>query len=289
VRGEHIAWMKSSAVIYANSVLGARTNCEGTASAGAASLTGKIPCWGNHREENRYGTHLIDVHTPVDSFLDWGMLGYFAGAVAGEEHPVITGDLGRPDLADLKHFGAAAATSGGVELYHIPGITPEAPTLEAAFGGASPPEPVHYGPAERRAVYETLNSQGDQAAPSDFITSAGHRGGYILSARDLITNDIEVAVEGALLDGMLCLASCDKTAPGQLMAAARLNIPSVIVACEALGMALPGTTPVRANSEPTWRGALRAPARSEERGWLSIYQRLVRPLPEGAVLREPAP
>jgi len=52
------------------------------------------------------------------------------------------------------------------------------------------------------------------AAPSDFITSAGHRGGYILSARDLITNDIEVAVEGALLDGMLCLASCDKTAPG---------------------------------------------------------------------------
>ena len=62
------------------------------------------------------------------------------------------------------------------------------------------------------------------AAPSDFITSAGHRGGYILSARDLIVNDIEVAVEGALLDGMLCLASCDKTAPGQLMAAGRLDI-----------------------------------------------------------------
>src|SRR5260370_26222714 len=69
------------------------------------------------------------------------------------------------------------------------------------------------------------------AAPSDFITSAGHRGGYILSARDLIVNDIEVAVEGALHDGMLCLASCDKTAPGQLMAAARLDIPTVIVAC----------------------------------------------------------
>ena len=67
VRGEHIAWMESSAVIYATSVLGARTNCEGTASAGAASLTGKIPCWGNHRKENRYGTHLIDVRTPVDS------------------------------------------------------------------------------------------------------------------------------------------------------------------------------------------------------------------------------
>ena len=164
------------------------------------------------------------------------------------------------------------------------------------------------------------------AAPSDFITSAGHRGGYILSSRDLITNDIEVAVEGALLDGMLCLASCDKTAPGQLMAAARLNIPSVIVACgyqpsgtyrgrhcdiedvflaaghvangkltvaeltemsehavlgpgvcagmgtantmhlacEALGMALPGTTPVRANSEPMWRAVEQAARRVVE-------------------------
>jgi dihydroxy-acid dehydratase len=69
------------------------------------------------------------------------------------------------------------------------------------------------------------------AAPSDFITGAGARGAYMLAARDLVTNDIEVAVEGALLDGMVCLASCDKTVPGQLMAAARLNIPSIVVAC----------------------------------------------------------
>jgi dihydroxy-acid dehydratase len=164
------------------------------------------------------------------------------------------------------------------------------------------------------------------AAPSDFITSAGHRGGYILSARDLIVNDIEVAVEGALLDGMLCLASCDKTAPGQLMAAARLDIPAIIVACgyqpsgryqgrhcdiedvflaaghhaggqlslpeltemsenailgpgvcpgvgtantmhiacEALGMALPGSTPVRANSQPMWDAVEQASARIVE-------------------------
>jgi len=164
------------------------------------------------------------------------------------------------------------------------------------------------------------------AAPSDFIHSAGHRGGYILSARDLITNDIEMQVEGAQLDGMICLASCDKTAPGQLMAAARLNIPTIIVACgyqasgsyqgrhcdiedvflaaghvangrlsvaeltemsanavlgpgvcagigtantmhlacEALGMALPGSTPVRANSEPMWRAVDAAAARIVE-------------------------
>ncbi len=69
------------------------------------------------------------------------------------------------------------------------------------------------------------------AAPSDFITGAGARGAYMLGARDLVTNDIEAAVEGAQLDGMICLASCDKTVPGQLMAAARLNIPSLLVPC----------------------------------------------------------
>ena len=66
-------------------------------------------------------------------------------------------------------------------------------------------------------------------APSDFIHSAGHRGNYILPMRDLITNDIETQVEGAKLDGMICLTSCDKTVPGHLMAAARLNIPTLLV------------------------------------------------------------
>jgi dihydroxy-acid dehydratase len=69
------------------------------------------------------------------------------------------------------------------------------------------------------------------AAPSDFITGAGARGAYMLAARDLVTNDIEVAIEGAQLDGMVCLTSCDKTVPGQLMAAARLNIPTLMVPC----------------------------------------------------------
>jgi hypothetical protein len=161
--------MESSAVIYANSVLGARTNCEGIASTGAASLTGKIPCWGNHLEVNRHGTHLVAVEgLTVESFQDWGMLGYFAGGVSGEDRPVITGDITRPDLTELKHFGAAAATSGGVELYHIPGITPEAPDLAAAFGSAPVPEKVVYGPAERQAVYQTLNEIGT-STDVDFV------------------------------------------------------------------------------------------------------------------------
>jgi dihydroxy-acid dehydratase len=69
------------------------------------------------------------------------------------------------------------------------------------------------------------------AAPSDAITSAGAAGQYILPSRDLIVSDIEVAAEGALLDGMVCLSSCDKTTPAHLMAAGRLDIPTIIVAC----------------------------------------------------------
>ena len=67
-------------------------------------------------------------------------------------------------------------------------------------------------------------------APADFMYS-GHSGGFIQASRDLITNDVESSVEGAMLDGMLCLASCDKTLPGQLMAAARTNIPTIVVIC----------------------------------------------------------
>ncbi|AKH42602.1 dihydroxy-acid dehydratase [Altererythrobacter atlanticus] len=67
------------------------------------------------------------------------------------------------------------------------------------------------------------------AAPSDFITGANKAGSYILAGRDIIANDIEVQVEAAMLDGMICLTSCDKTPPGHLMAAARLNIPTILV------------------------------------------------------------
>lgn len=159
-RGEHCAWMESSAVVYCNSVLAARTNTEGRESTSAAMLTGKIPDWGFHRDEYRLGSHLIEVEVEVESIMDWGMLGYFVGAAVEERIPVLTGRMSTPDLIRLKHFGAAAASSGGVEMYHLVGITPEARTRESAFGQRRPIETFRYGPAERRRIYETLNANG---------------------------------------------------------------------------------------------------------------------------------
>jgi hypothetical protein len=158
-RGEHCAWMESSAVVYCNSVLGARTNTEGRESTSAAMITGKIPDWGFHRDEYRFASHRIDVDIPVESLMDWGMLGYFTGQVMGERIPVLAGQYGTPDLIRHKHFGAAAASSGGVEMYHMVGVTPEAPTLAAALGPNKPIETFRYGKAEQRRTYETLNSR----------------------------------------------------------------------------------------------------------------------------------
>src|SRR5262249_17097844 len=158
-QGEHCAWMESSAVVYCNSVLGARTNTEGRESTSAAMITGKIPDWGFHRDEYRSASHRIDVEIPVESLMDWGMLGYFTGEVIGERIPVLVGQYGKPDLIRHKHFGAAAASSGGVEMYHMVGMTPEAPTLAAALGPNKPAETFRYGKAEQRRIYETVNSR----------------------------------------------------------------------------------------------------------------------------------
>ena len=159
-KGEHCAWMESSAVVYCNSVIGARTNTEGRESSSAAMLTGKIPDWGFHRDEYRHATHLVHVETPVESVMDWGMLGYFIGDVVEENIPVLTGAIRQADPLRHKHFGAAAASSGGVEMYHIVGVTPEAGNLEMALGGHKPLATIKYGVEERRRVYEMLNASG---------------------------------------------------------------------------------------------------------------------------------
>ncbi|MEX2320973.1 MAG: aconitase X, partial [Saccharospirillum sp.] len=167
IKGEHCAWMESSAVIYCNSVLGARTNVEGKESTGAAALTGRIPYWGYHLPENRFGTHLIEVDIAVDDMMDWGLLGYFVGEQVEENKPVLNNIAHHPNMVKLKHFGAAAASSGGVELYHIPGITAEANTLAEAFGPHKAVKTIHYGHKEREAMYMKLQSATDRKV--DFI------------------------------------------------------------------------------------------------------------------------
>jgi len=160
VMGEHCAWMESSAVVFCNSVIGGRTNCEGRESTSAAMLAKRVPNWGFHTDDFRRGQHSIAVEFPVDSVFEWGMLGYYTGFAVEDAIPVLEGDISGASLIKHKHFGAAAASSGGVEMYHMAGITPEARDVETAFAGAPRGERFSYGAKERQAIYERLNSVG---------------------------------------------------------------------------------------------------------------------------------
>jgi predicted aconitase len=127
--GEHIAWAESSAVCYANSVLGARTNREGGPSALAASLTGRTAAYGYHLDETRQPTVAVAVEGSLDDNSDFGALGKAIGerlqALKGNRIPFIRG-IESASVENLKSFCASVATYGGVALFHMVGITPEA-------------------------------------------------------------------------------------------------------------------------------------------------------------------
>jgi predicted aconitase len=126
--GEHVAWAESSAVSYANSVLGARTNREGGPSALAAAITGRTAAYGLHLDENRRATLRVDVRCLVHSHSDFGALGHLVGKAAQNRVPYFVGlevRAGSP-CPYLKALGAAMAASGAVALYHVAGVTPEA-------------------------------------------------------------------------------------------------------------------------------------------------------------------
>ena len=122
--GEHIAWGESSAVAYANSVIGARTNREGGPSALAASLTGRTPLYGLHIRENRVPTVAVNVEAHLRLPEDFAAMGYFVGKAVKDGIPYFRG-VGLATLEDLKTLSAALASSGGVAMFHIEGLTPE--------------------------------------------------------------------------------------------------------------------------------------------------------------------
>jgi len=161
-RDEHCAWTESSAVPFCNAVLGARTNTETAHSAFSIALTGKVPLSGFHLNQNRLGNLLINVEVSVNSVMDWYLLGYYAGEHSQINVPVLELNHAKsPNISMLKGFNAAGASSGGIMMYHIVGITPEAPTAEAAFGDNKIQKTLNYCNIDRRKTYETLNTAND--------------------------------------------------------------------------------------------------------------------------------
>jgi predicted aconitase len=140
--GQQIAWGESNAIVFANSVLGARTERYPDLLDICCAITGRVPAVGLHLTENRLGQLLFrlrDIPLEIQQEdIFYPVLGYLIGKIAQDGIPVIDGLSVQPSEDQLKALGAAAASSGAVALFHIVGVTPEAPDLNTAFRGRQP-------------------------------------------------------------------------------------------------------------------------------------------------------
>ena len=162
VFGQQIAWGESNAIAFANSVIGARTERYPDLLDICAALTGRVPALGLHLTDKRRGQVLVRL-ADVPPFIQadepfYPVLGHLLGRLAGDRVPVVANLEARPTEDHLKALGAAAASSGAVGLFHIVGITPEAPTLAAAFQGQPPEQWVDLCMGDLRAARRALTS-----------------------------------------------------------------------------------------------------------------------------------
>jgi predicted aconitase len=193
--GDHLAWSESSAVSYANSVIGARTNREGGPGALAAALVGKTPCYGLHLAENRKPQVIVRVQADTRdwSIAHYGALGYYAGKLVGNRIPFISGI--NPDRDRLKALGAAMAATGAVALYHVEGITPEASKIPFELSGL---EVIAVESGEVEALFRDLPVDAvavgcPHCSPAELTTIAGLLNGktvtkplYVFAAQGVI-------------------------------------------------------------------------------------------------------
>ena len=144
--GQHVAWAESNAIVFCNSVLGARTDRYGDFLDICAAVTGRVPLAGLHRDEARRARLVVGLDGVSDRLLAsdalYPVLGHLLGRAAGSEVAAIVGIPADVSEDRIKALGAAAASSGSVAMVHVVGVTPEAPTVEAATGGARVPEIV---------------------------------------------------------------------------------------------------------------------------------------------------
>lgn len=163
--GEITAYSESSATPFINSVYGARTNRESAQSALCAAITGRTPLYGFLLDENRAGQILVDVQANIKNDFDYQLLGYAVPKKLKFKTPVFVNLPTDPSPAALMNLGAQLNTAGNVPMYHIVGVTPEAPTVEAAFMGKDPERVITITEQDLEAVHDEITDPG---GPIDF-------------------------------------------------------------------------------------------------------------------------
>ncbi|MCL2124795.1 MAG: aconitase X catalytic domain-containing protein [Oscillospiraceae bacterium] len=151
--GQHCSWTESSAVPYCNAVLGGRTNLDGSF---ASCFLGKAPYYGMHVTENRYATIVVKSERTLRTEMEWDIFGFAVGELSKLEVPALVGMADATTSKTVK-INAALNTGGSIPMYHIPGVTPEAQTLELALNGKQPKETYVIGEKELRDAYDKVN------------------------------------------------------------------------------------------------------------------------------------
>jgi predicted aconitase len=157
--GEHVAWGEVSAVIYANSVLGARTNPEGALSAWASALLGRTPLYGLHLDENWRGRFVIRVTAELKEPVEYGALALFGGSAHPSLIPVFTGLPETTNQDCLKAMAAGLHLGSQARIFHTIGLTPEAITEEQALGGQKPEDIIEFGQKELESTMAGLDTE----------------------------------------------------------------------------------------------------------------------------------
>ena len=176
--GQNVAWGESNAVAFCNSVLGARTNRYGDFLDIACAIAGRAPDWGLHQSENRRARFIFDVRALDRGFLAsdiaWPILGSLFGRMAGDAVGVVDGVPTHPGEDALKAFGAAAAAHGAVGLFHVAGVTPEAPTIGVALGGEAPEQVIRVTPEMAHAAQLALSTAVDPSGIDAVAVGSPH-------------------------------------------------------------------------------------------------------------------
>jgi len=163
---DHCSWSESSAILYINSILGARTNRDSYEISLYSALVGHTPKFGLHLDENRKGTDIIDVQCKLESTTDWGALGYFIGDKVGIGIPILK-NVNRPETEDLVQFCGSMSSPGSTGMFLIPGLSPEAPDIDTALGSNTPKNIYIFGKKEKDDTYEYLSNK--KSGKVDFV------------------------------------------------------------------------------------------------------------------------
>jgi cis-L-3-hydroxyproline dehydratase len=166
-KGEIIAFSESNATCYANSICGARSHRESANSALTAAITGRVPLYGLLLNKNRAGDTLIKIEAELRDDFDYHLLGYTLGKEVGADIPIFTEMSSRPpSREDLISLGAELATSGTISMYHLAGLTPEAPDVETALKGKAPKKRMT---VTESMLKKTQTAMSYEAGKIDFV------------------------------------------------------------------------------------------------------------------------